>query len=169
MTGSLIWGHHFAMMSFWWYECIYIYVYRYIYIYNRVICMDFPETSMAYMAYMALFCFFLVAIYFPHSQRRVFFQDQRRTLATQGWLESAASGACLWWICFSDSEFRPAQMRPVWDRNMASYNGCHTCMVNVGKHTYVPWSIWVGWLDDVWWTWWTHVVDFIFSLLSEML
>lgn len=124
MTGSLIWGHHFAMMKFWWYECIYIYTYRYIY--NRVICMDFPET---YMAYMALFFF---AGIFP-SFSLCFFQDQRRTLATQGWLESTASGARLWWICsglwVSASPDAPN------GTGIFTYNGCHTFMVIVGKHT----------------------------------
>ena len=46
--------------------------------------MDFPETSMAYMGYIGIVLFFFKAGHISLILYLCFFQDQRRTLATQG-------------------------------------------------------------------------------------
>ena len=109
-----------------------------MYIYNRVICMDFPETHI-WIIYGIVF---FKQPYFPHSLPVFFFQDQKEELSQhKGDWESTASGARLRWICFlglrpevSAVSTRPGCARVSGPEDLPN-NGCHVFMVNVGKHT----------------------------------
>lgn len=98
-----------------------------MYIYNRVICMDFPET---YMAYMALFFFFsrhislILTVFFPGPKKnsrntRVIGEHSKRRTPLVDLFGTRSFG-----------QPRCAQ----WDRNIYLH-GCHVYMVNVGKDT----------------------------------